>query len=123
MPYLEYVFCDKCGKGSNLDIDHAGTIEEYIKDKHKKDKFINSATLVYDYLVYHCSRCRSRYRYTYRDIELKVRKYFSQLSEEYAEYFRELDTRGSLEEQRLSGKMEHKSNIEDRLESIYKSNK
>jgi len=91
MPYLQYVFCEKC-KNARMDIDEESTLREYMKDgRRSKDVFINPATLVWDYLVYRCTVCGKSRRYKFRDIEKRVREYFSRLGEEYREYFENID--------------------------------
>lgn len=89
MPYLEYVFCERCGDYARLDIDPSATIEAY-REEGRQNAAITQQTLVWDYLVYSCGICGNKYRYTFRDIEEKVRNYFSSLSQEYKEYFDEV---------------------------------
>lgn len=90
MPYLQFVFCDHCKKAP-MDIDYKGTIEAYHKDgRRDKNNFINPATIVWDYLVYRCTFCGKAERYKFRDIERKVREHFSEMSEDYREYFDKL---------------------------------
>ncbi len=86
MPYIEYLFCEHCGDYARLDIDSEATITAYREEGRKKVAIIQP-TLVWDYLVYSCGICGSKYRYTYRDVELRVRKYFSSISEEFKDYF------------------------------------
>ena len=85
MPYLEYLFCEKCGDYARLDINPNATIDAYNKEG-RKSSFINQATLVWDYLIYTCGVCGTDYKYTYRDVEMRVRKYFSSFSEEFKTY-------------------------------------
>lgn len=89
MPYLNYVFCEECGPPHALDIDQKGTIDAYIKER-RADNFINPATLVWDYLFYRCFKCHKSFKYTYRDIEMLVREYFSNMSEAYKIRFDEI---------------------------------
>ena len=101
MPYLDYVFCEKCGN-VNLDIDEGATIDSYRKEG-RKSVFINPATLVWDYLIYSCPYCRTYYKYTFKDIERKTRMHFSQKAEKYKKYFdgltsRDLTTGPEIEE-------------------------
>ena len=95
MPYLGYVFCESCGKPCNLDIDEGDTISEYIKEGREK-VFLNPANVVWDYLVYSCSCCGGKFKYTYKDIESRVRNYFFSLSEDYRKYFEELEEAGDV---------------------------
>ena len=86
MPYLEYLFCEHCGNYARLDIDPTATIKAYREDGRKSVAIIQP-TLIWDYLIYSCGICGNEYRYTYRDVEFKVREYFSSLSDEFKEYF------------------------------------
>jgi len=94
MPYLQFLFCEQCGSPNNLDIDSGLTISEYIKEG-RPSSFINPATIVWDYMIYSCAICKSTYKYTYRDVEERVREYFTSLSEEYREYFEALAEAGT----------------------------
>ncbi len=86
MPYMQFLFCERCGPPSNLDIDHLETIRHYTRDS-RNDNFINPATLVWDYLIYTCSMCKYQYKYTYKDVERRVREYFSAKSAQHKEIF------------------------------------
>jgi hypothetical protein len=86
MPYIEYLFCEHCGDYARLDIDSEATIIAYREEGRKKVAIVQP-TLIWDYLVYSCGICGSKYKYTYRDVELRVRKYFSSMSEEFKDYF------------------------------------
>lgn len=121
MPYLTYLFCEKCGEGFSLDIDLTGTIEAYQKEG-RKSAFINQATIVWDYLVYYCYKCGVRYKYTYKDVERRVREYFCSLSEKHREYFEVLakeQEHWELEEQKPRGKREVPSSISERIKARY----
>jgi transcription elongation factor Elf1 len=85
MPYLEYLFCEHCGDYARLEIDPGATIEAY-NGEGRKSSFINQATIVWDYLIYTCGICGRSYKYTYRDVERRVREYFSSFSDEFQEY-------------------------------------
>jgi hypothetical protein len=90
MPYLEFLKCEKCGHG--MDIDHGATIRSYYEEgRPDKDNFINPCTIIWDYLVYACYNCNTAHKYTFRDIELKVREYFSLMSQKHLEIFEGLD--------------------------------
>jgi len=89
MPYMEYLFCDRCGDYARLNIDPDATIRAYREEGREKVAIIQP-TMIWDYLVYSCEICGNKYEYTYRDVEEKVRKYFSSLSLEYKEYFDEV---------------------------------
>ncbi len=95
MPYLGYAFCENCGNPCNLDIDEGDTISEYIKEGREK-VFLNPATVAWDYLVYSCPCCKEKFKYTYKDIESRVRNYFFSLSEDYKKYFEELEEAGDV---------------------------
>jgi len=86
MPYLEYLFCERCGDYARLDIDPSATIEAYREDGRENVSIVQP-TIIWDYLMYSCSICGNTYKYTYRDVERKVREYFSSLSDEFKEYF------------------------------------
>ncbi len=95
MPYLGYAFCESCGKPCALDIAEGDTISQYIKEGRDK-VFLNQANIVWDYLVYSCSCCGQKFKYTYKDIESLVRNYFFSLSEDYKKYFEELEEAGDV---------------------------
>lgn len=86
MPYLEYLFCEQCGDYARLDINQKATIDAY-NAEGRKSSFINQATLIWDYLIYTCGICGSDYKYTFRDVERRVREYLSSFSNEFKEYF------------------------------------
>lgn len=121
MPYLQFVHCDDC-KTSLMDIDYKATIESYYHDgRRDKDNFINPATIVWDYLVYKCDHCGKRKKYTFRDIERKVREYFSQLSEAYRDYFDDL---GAVDFPALEKKIQRpvpRKHTEERLRRLYEN--
>ena len=107
MPYLNYLYCEKCGENSSLDLDFVGTVSAY-KEEGRKSAFINQKTIIWDYLVYTCWKCNSKYKYTYRDVERRVREYFCTLSEKHKEHFEELGRKWKSEEEQL--KIQEKSN-------------
>lgn len=76
MPYLQFLFCDKCGAPFSLELDPAATIDAYIAEG-RENASINPVTVVWDYLIYSCDRCNTKYKYGYRDVERKVREYLS----------------------------------------------
>lgn len=88
MPYSEFLFCEDCGELSQLDIDYAGTVEQYVKEG-KKDAYVNQATLIWESLVYYCPLCSKQYCYTYQDVERRVREYLAGVSERFRTYFEE----------------------------------
>ena len=92
MPYLEFLFCQECGNHANLDLDPAATLDAYGRDR-REQTFINPATIIWDYLIYTCTICGRRYKYTYQDVERRVREYFSSLSDEYKDHFEEMIAR------------------------------
>jgi transcription elongation factor Elf1 len=89
MPYLEYLFCEKCGNAARLDISPSATIDAY-NVEGRKSSFINQATIVWDYLIYTCGICGKNYKYTFQDVERRVREYLSSLSEGFKEYIDEV---------------------------------
>lgn len=122
MPYLYYLNCEKCGDHFSLDLDHVSTIESYILDGRGRPQ-LNQATFIWDYLIYSCANCKQTYKYTYRDVERRVREHFMSLSTRYAEYFSEIDKHQNNEEARRSGeffvKVEPK--VKKRIMDIYKA--
>ena len=123
MPYLHYLYCEKCGEGTSLDLDFVSTIEAYQKEG-RKSAFINDKTIIWDYLIYTCWKCNSKYKYTYRDVERRVREYFYTVSDKHKEYFENLNKQWELEEQRLKAGKENKPKISDsgssaRLQDLY----
>lgn len=102
MPYMQYLFCERCGQGANLDLDFHGTIEAYLEDG-RSNPSINPATMVWDYMIYRCTNCGTRFKYTYREVESSVRAYLSSISLKFKAYLEELDEYNSTEEARKSG--------------------
>ena len=86
MPYIEYLFCEHCGDYARLEIDPSSTIEAY-REEGREQVAIIQPTLIWDYLIYTCGICGRKYKYTYRDVERRVREYFSSFSQEFKEYF------------------------------------
>lgn len=86
MPYLEYLFCERCGNHAHLDLDPGATVTAYRKDGRETTS-IHQQTMIWDYMIYTCGICGNQFRYTYRDVELRVRSYFSAVSLEFKEYF------------------------------------
>ncbi len=118
MPYLSYLFCEHCGPRNEIDIDYEGTINAYINDG-KSPATINPPTLVWDYLLYYCPKCQARFKYTYRDVESRVREYFVELADKYKQYFddREIyDTR--IEGDRAPTTEVNKETL-DRIHNLY----
>ena len=130
MPYLEYVFCERCGNHANLDIDPTATIAAYRQDGRGQVALVQQ-TLIWDYLMYSCGICGNTYKYTYRDIERKVRTYFSSLSEEFKEYFdaavkeagERVDESPSFPMQPQERPAERSSRVADRVRDKYTAKK
>ena len=120
MPYLQYLYCDTCEHPHNLDLDFQGTLEAYKKDGRISPQ-INSATLVWDYMVYSCSTCRQKFKFTFRDIEQRVRKYLSSLGMQYNKYLDELDEYNNTEEARKSGDFFKNKDreVKERISKLY----
>jgi len=110
MPYLQFLFCDKCGAPFRLELDPAATIDAYIAED-RDNTFINAVTIVWDYLVYSCDRCKTKYKYGYRDVERKVREY---LSAQGPELKKRLDTLADSVDARL-----YRENTMERIEKSY----
>ena len=112
MPYLEYLFCEHCGPGAQLDIDFVETIQAYNGDG-RLDTSINQSTFVWDYLIYSCGICGKRHLYTYKDVERRVREYLSSISKEHKEYF---DARiGQMEKRKVAV-----GELQERIQRRYK---
>lgn len=121
MPYLEFVKCESCGR--DMDIDYGATIRAYYDEgRPDKDNFINPATIIWDYLVYSCYTCGESHKYTFRDIELRVRKHFSEMSEKHRAIFDKLDIVNFDEWGRviLPTREEYTKATAERLEEAYK---
>ncbi len=126
MPYLEYLFCEHCGNYARLDIDSVATLEAY-REEGRKQIAIVQPTLIWDYLIYSCGICEKKYRYTYRDVELKVREYFSSFSTEFKEYLDAVITKDAERKDELSTPpkqpqeraTERRVKVEDRVRDIY----
>ena len=122
MPYLYYLHCETCGDKFSLDLDQIGTIESYIKDGRPQPQ-INQPVLIWDYLIYSCANCKKQYKYTYKDVERRVREYFSSLSKKYEQYFSEMEKHQGTEEARQSGDFFTKiePEVKKRVMGIYKA--
>lgn len=122
MPYLAYLNCERCGDHFSLDLDHVGTIESYIKDGRENPQ-LNQPVFIWDYLIYSCANCKQTYKYTYRDVEKRVREYFTGLSKKYEEYFSEVTKYQNTEEARRSGEffVEVEPKVKKRIMDIYKA--
>jgi len=82
MPYSQFLYCEKCGAPHRLELDQQATIEAYIKEG-RSSASINYALVLWDYLIYTCSFCKTSFLYTYRDVERRVREYLSVKSQEH----------------------------------------
>lgn len=121
MPYLEFLKCEKCGH--DVDIDHGATIRAYYDEgRPDKENFINPCTIIWDYLVYACYNCGESHKYTFRDIELKVREHFSLMSQKHLEIFEKLDVVNFDELGRvvLPTQKEYRTETINRLDGTYK---
>lgn len=124
MPYMQYLFCERCGQGANLDLDFHGTLEAYLEDG-RANPSINPATMVWDYMIYRCTNCGVKFKYTYRDVELSVRTHLSSISRKFKAYLEELDKYNDNEEKRRGGQFftDIDPELRKRLERTYaKSN-
>ena len=68
------ISCDKCG--SQVNMDYNASLEDYL---HKVDYVKDSADQIVDtalstYLIYRCSRCSSIFKYTWPELEFKLRE-------------------------------------------------
>lgn len=121
MPYLEFMYCDKC-KVAPLDIDYKKTVESYCTDgRCQKDAFINPAMIVWDYLVYTCTYCGHSEKYNFREVELKVRERLAQQSEEFREYFERVGNVDFLDTKPQSLKPRPRKEAEERIRNTYAS--
>lgn len=118
MPYLAYLFCEHCGPLNAVDIDYSNTINEYIKDG-KSPAVINPPTLVWDYLVYYCPRCKSKFKYTYQDVESRVREYFTELADKYKQYFDDKEVYDTRINPDVSKEIMIDTETQERVQSIY----
>lgn len=120
MPFITYLFCEKCGPPANLDVDYLGTIEAYIADGRSR-AVLDDRTLLWDYLIYGCTFCRKRYRYTFRDVERRVREYLVSVSAKQAALVDEVAETQVTEQARRSGKffVEKEKRVRERLKKMY----
>ena len=118
MPYLTYLFCEDCKNMANLDIDFFETLEAY-KKEGRKSVFINQYTVIWDYLIYTCHSCQRKYRYTYKEVERRVREYFCALSEKHKEIFEDLSKKQELEEQRIESRQKASQSTLTRIKERY----
>lgn len=120
MPYLNYLFCEKCGPPANLDVSYMETVNSYIKDG-RSETTIDDRTIVWDYMVYHCLFCGEKYKYTFRDVEGSVRKFLADQSDIHRDYINSVAEAQTTEEDRLSGNFFSGPNkkLRDRLKGMY----
>jgi len=120
MPYTQFLFCEKCGQPFQLDVDFMATVESYSKDGRPSPQ-INSPTVIWDYLIYSCAQCKSRFKYTFRDVEKRVRKYLSSVGLKYEKYLEELTKYQSNEDARRTGDffVDKDQKVKKRIERIY----
>ena len=102
MPYLEHLYCDSCGHPFNLDVDYEATIDAYQADQ-RPHAYINSATVIWDYMIYSCAGCKKQHKFTFRDVEKRVREFLGTLGAKYDSYMEELVAYNASEEARRSG--------------------
>ena len=121
MPYINYLFCEECGFPANLDIDQVGTVQSYINEG-RKGAHLENSELIWDYLLYRCPFCGKTYKYTYIDVERRVREHLSSLSVAQAEQLEEVARVQSGQQERLSGQyfVERSERISKRLRDMYK---
>ena len=101
MPFANYLFCERCGPPVRVDINFIATINSYVQDG-RMGAMIDERVLIWDYLVYSCEQCRAEYRYTFRDVEQRVREYFAHFVESQREYLLAvIDAQGEEEDRRL----------------------
>lgn len=92
MPYMQYLYCEHCGNYAQLDIDPAATIDAYAKDYAegtRKSVEFDPTTFMWDYIMYACEICGRYYKYTYQDVEKRVREHLSSRARESKEYLDE----------------------------------
>lgn len=120
MPYVNYLFCEKCGPPAKLDIDSMETLGEYIADG-RKGAYIDDRVLIWDYLIYRCNICRSAFRYTYIDVERRVREYFSTLAQAQREYVEKVAEMQADHAARKTGAgfIDWQQKTRDRLKEMY----
>jgi len=118
MPYLHYLFCEKCGEPFNLDVDFIRTIQSY-QDEGRKSAFINQSTIIWDYIIYSCVQCDAYYKYTYQEVEQRVREHFCSLSDEHKAYYLALAEQKKIEASRIKGKHKLKKDTSKRIANIY----
>lgn len=119
MPYLFYLFCDDCGEGFNLDIDVVSTLEAYQEDEGRKITYLTQSTVIWDYIIYSCTGCPRKYKYTYKDVERKVREHFCSLSERHRGYYEALAEQQKLEEQKSKDKQKSSPDAIERIKTRY----
>ncbi len=118
MPYLNYLFCEECKGFEKLDLDFFATLETY-KKEGRKSVFINEKTIIWDYLVYVCYNCKVKYKYTYKDVERRVREYFCALSGKHKEIFEALAKKQELEEQKIESRQKASEATLTRIKKTY----
>jgi hypothetical protein len=120
MPYINYLFCEDCGPPVGLELNYMGTIEAYSSDG-RKTTVLDDREFIWDYLVYGCPRCRKSWRYTYLDVESRVRQYFSSLGKRQAERIEEVAENQIGQEERLNGEFFIRRSIQtsQRLKEMY----
>ncbi len=118
MPYLNYLFCEECKGANSLDLDFFATLEAY-KEEGRKSVFLNEKTIIWDYLIYVCYSSKTKYKYTYKDVERRVREYFCSLSKKHKEIFEALAKKQELEEQRTESRRKASEATLTRMKKTY----
>ncbi len=118
MPYISYLFCENCGPANGLDIDYQGTINAYITEG-RRSPGINPPTLIWDYLIYQCPSCQASFKYTYRDVESRVREYFVGLSDKHRKYFDDREIYDNRIDSMASKEIITNSTTRDRIAELY----
>lgn len=120
MPYLNYLVCEVCGSSVPMDLDYVATIESYIADG-RKTTTLDDRNFIWDYLIYTCLSCRRKFRYTYRDVEQRVREYLSSISEKRKREVEEMAEAQQDEQARRSGYffVAKSKEVAERIKSMY----
>ena len=120
MPYVNYLFCERCGFPARLDLNYIKTIEAYNLDG-RSSSTLDDRLVIWDYIIYSCAYCQKDYKYTYQDVERRVREFFAASAKRNADLIEEVARAQETDEARRSGAyfVSAKKKLAERVNKMY----
>lgn len=120
MPYANYLFCEHCGFPARLDLNYIKTIEAYNADG-RSSSTLDDRLLIWDYIIYSCAYCHKDHKYTYKDVERRVREFLCSVSKKQEDLINKLAEAHESEEARQSGSffVPAKKKLAERVKNMY----